>query len=34
MGEAIRLLTLVLTPFAPHVADEIAEALRRDSARR
>ncbi len=25
MGEAIRLLTRVLTPFAPHVADAIAE---------
>lgn len=26
MAEAIRLLTVVLTPFAPHLADEIAEA--------
>jgi len=26
MAEALRLLTLVLTPFAPHLADEIAEA--------
>ena len=26
MGEAIRLLTRVLTPFAPHVADAVAEA--------
>jgi leucyl-tRNA synthetase len=26
MGEAIRLLALVLTPFAPHVCDEIGEA--------
>jgi leucyl-tRNA synthetase len=26
MGEAMRLLALVLTPFAPHVADEISEA--------
>ena len=26
MAEAIRLLTLVLTPFAPHIADEISEA--------
>ncbi|HVE84626.1 MAG TPA: leucine--tRNA ligase [Myxococcales bacterium] len=26
MGEAIRLLALVLTPFAPHVSDEISEA--------
>jgi leucyl-tRNA synthetase len=26
MGEAVRLLASVLTPFAPHVADEIAEA--------
>src|SRR5262249_40046110 len=26
MGEAIRLLTLLLTPFAPHFSDAIAEA--------
>jgi leucyl-tRNA synthetase len=26
MGEAIRLLTAVLTPFAPHLADALAEA--------
>jgi leucyl-tRNA synthetase len=26
MGEAMRLLALVLTPFAPHIADEIAAA--------
>ena len=26
MGEAIRILATVLTPFAPHVADELAEA--------
>jgi leucyl-tRNA synthetase len=26
MAEALRMLTLVLTPFAPHLADEIAEA--------
>jgi leucyl-tRNA synthetase len=26
MAEAVRLLTVVLTPFAPHLADEIAEA--------
>jgi leucyl-tRNA synthetase len=26
MGEAVRLLAAVLTPFAPHVADEISEA--------
>jgi leucyl-tRNA synthetase len=26
MAEAIRTLTVVLTPFAPHLADEIAEA--------
>jgi leucyl-tRNA synthetase len=26
MAEAIRVLTVVLTPFAPHLADEIAEA--------
>ena len=26
MAEAVRLLALVLTPFAPHIADEIAEA--------
>jgi leucyl-tRNA synthetase len=26
MAEAIRMLTVVLTPFAPHLADEIAEA--------
>ncbi|HEY0096864.1 MAG TPA: leucine--tRNA ligase, partial [Archangium sp.] len=26
MAEAVRVLTVVLTPFAPHLADEIAEA--------
>src|SRR5262249_47187289 len=26
MGEAIRLLAVVLTPFAPHLADELGEA--------
>jgi leucyl-tRNA synthetase len=26
MGEAMRLLALVLTPFAPHISDEIAQA--------
>jgi leucyl-tRNA synthetase len=26
MAEAIRLLSVVLTPFAPHIADEVAEA--------
>jgi leucyl-tRNA synthetase len=26
MAEAIRMLTVVLTPFAPHLADEIAES--------
>jgi len=26
MAEAVQLLTVVLTPFAPHIADEIAEA--------
>ncbi len=26
MGEAMRLLALVMTPFAPHLADELAEA--------
>jgi leucyl-tRNA synthetase len=26
MGEAIRVLTVVLTPFAPHLADAVAEA--------
>ncbi len=26
MAEAVRLLTLILTPFAPHVAEEISEA--------
>jgi len=26
MGEAMRLLSLVMTPFAPHFADELAEA--------
>ena len=26
MNEALRLLTIVLTPFAPHLADEVAEA--------
>ncbi|MBX5482324.1 MAG: leucine--tRNA ligase [Myxococcaceae bacterium] len=26
MAEAIRILTIVLTPFAPHLADEIAQA--------
>ncbi len=25
MGEAIRLLTRLLTPFAPHLADAVAE---------
>jgi leucyl-tRNA synthetase len=25
MGEAIRILTVVLTPFAPHLADALAE---------
>jgi leucyl-tRNA synthetase len=27
MAEAIRLLSLVLTPFAPHMADELAAQL-------
>jgi leucyl-tRNA synthetase len=26
MGEAVRLLALVMTPFAPHLADEVSEA--------
>ncbi len=26
MGEAVRLLALVVTPFAPHLADEVSEA--------
>ena len=26
MGEAVRLLALVMTPFAPHLADELSEA--------
>jgi len=26
MGEAVRLLALVLTPFAPHISDEISQA--------
>jgi len=26
MGEAVRLLALILTPFAPHLADEVSEA--------
>ena len=26
MAEAVRILTVVLTPFTPHLADEVAEA--------